>query len=572
MNEGQIIMQLPLGASLAPPMAAFSTGTPASVGGAKESDFSGVLRGALPDASNGLPQSRAGLTAVSPEPPETAGADLLMLQVGSGTLSAAMATLSAKDTEGGPATSSALRDDTEPLKPTEQQQELNPQNVALSATALQMVAVQQSNGRMPESATTSMSTENIAVQTDRTAEAYQPLQNLSLTDGGTSAAPTHALQQNNVAPALQPVPQQPMTHPSIHTPAPTRTTDQPALHNSSHEGLISLADEVVLPETESNMAVTSVQTPSTAVSRQSEAAYSRSMVQPVLDAYLQPSPTSSRNSGVDSSVEVQAMETTGAETAQTVLTRRTPAAVLHPAVPQAPEDVTSSQTDLAEAVDGTGSRNENVAEAALTKTTSSESGASTGEEGSSTFRQQLEIHPHVTQLKAEQAHITNDVSDTSGEATIHTDVMDQVTGQIREHLAGRDIKGGVEQVVIRLSPDSLGELKLNLRMENQCLKIEIVAENSMVRDTLIKHSDTLKESLANQNITMETFDVSTGSNRNGASSYGQGQTDWQELARQRQQQATLHSSGGYHLSDTPVIPTKALYLASGEHSMLDVHF
>jgi flagellar hook-length control protein FliK len=572
MNEGQIIMQMPLGASLAPPMAPFSTGTPASAQGAKESGFSGVLRGASPDASNGLPQSRAGLTDVLPASLETAGADLLMLQVGSGSLSAAMAALSAKDIEGGPATSSALQDDAEHLKPTEQQQELNPQNVALSAAALQMIAVQQSSGRMPESAMTSMSAENVAVQTARKAEAYQALQNLSLTDGGTSAAPTHSLQQNEVLPAQQPVPQQPMTHPSIHTQALTRTTDQRAFHNSSNEGLISLADEAVLPETESNLAATSVQMPSAAVSRQPEAAYSRSMVQPVLDAYLQPSPTSSRSCGVDSTVEAQAMETTGAEIAQTVLMRRTPAEVLHSVVPQAQEDVPPSQTDLAEAVDGAVSRNENVAKTALTKTTSSESGASTGEEDSSTFRQQLEMHPHVTQMKTEQTHATAVSSGTSGETTIHRDVMDQVAGQVKEHLAGRDIRGGAEQIVIRLSPDNLGELKVNLRMENQCLKIEIVAENSMVRDTLIKHSDTLKESLANQNIKMETFDVSTGSNRNGAPSYGQGQADWQELARQRQQQAALHSSGGYHQSDTAVIPNKAVYLASEEHSMLDVHF
>jgi flagellar hook-length control protein FliK len=569
MNEGQMIMQLPLGASFAPPMTAFSTGAPALAEGARESDFSGFLRGVSPDASNGLPQSHVGSTALSPEPAETAGTDFLMLQAGS--LSAAMTTLSTEGTEGGPATSSALQDDAEHLKPTEQQQELNPQNVELSAVALQMIAAQQSNGRMPESATTSTPAENVALQTARTAEAYHALQNRSLTDRGSIAEPTNALQQNNVAPDLLPMPQQPLTHPSIDTPATPRITDQATLHNSSHEGLLSLADEAVLPETESNTTATSVQTPSVAVSRQSEAAYSRSMVQPVLDAYLQQPPASSRNSGVDSTAEAQTMEATGAETAQTVLTRRTPAEVLHPVAPQVQEDMPSSQTDLAEAVDGTASRNENVAKAALTKSTSSESGASTGEEGSSTFRQQLEMHPHMTQMKTAQTHTTAVSSSTSGETTTHTDVMNQVTGQIREHLAGRDIKGGAEQIVIRLSPENLGELKMNLRMENQCLKIEIVAENSMVRDTLIKHSDTLKESLASQNITMETFDVSTGSNRNGAPSYGQGQTDWQELSRQRQQQAALHSSGGYHLSDT-VIPTKATYLAPEEHSMLDVHF
>lgn len=120
MNEGQMIIQLPLGASFAPPMAACSTGTPASAGSADKSEFSGVLRCVSPDTSNGLPQSVLIQQPVSPEPSETAVTDLLMLQAGS--LSAAMTTLSTEDTE-------ALQDDAEHLKPTEQQQEQNPQNV-----------------------------------------------------------------------------------------------------------------------------------------------------------------------------------------------------------------------------------------------------------------------------------------------------------------------------------------------------------------------------------------------------------------------------------------------------------
>jgi flagellar hook-length control protein FliK len=175
------------------------------------------------------------------------------------------------------------------------------------------------------------------------------------------------------------------------------------------------------------------------------------------------------------------------------------------------------------------------------------------------------------QMKAEQTHMATSMPGATASETVRSEVMEQVVGQLREHLAERDIKNGAEQVVIRLSPENLGELKLNLRMENQCLKVEIVAESSMVRDALIKHSDTLKESLASQNITMDTFDVSTGNNRNGAASYGQSQADWQELARQRQHGA-WQSSGGYRISNATEIPKSQIYLASSEHSMLDVHF
>jgi flagellar hook-length control protein FliK len=87
----------------------------------------------------------------------------------------------------------------------------------------------------------------------------------------------------------------------------------------------------------------------------------------------------------------------------------------------------------------------------------------------------------------------------------------------------------------------------------------------------MKHVDTLKETLSRQNITMETFDVSTGSNKNGFGSNGQSQANWQELARQ-QQNAAWNTSGGYRVSDTPEISQRPLYQASTEHSMVDVHF
>jgi flagellar hook-length control protein FliK len=140
--------------------------------------------------------------------------------------------------------------------------------------------------------------------------------------------------------------------------------------------------------------------------------------------------------------------------------------------------------------------------------------------------------------------------------------------QVKDQLAGRDFKPGSEQMFIRLTPNNLGELTLNLKMENQQLKIDIVADKSMVRDTLLKHVDSLRETLAKQNITMESFNVSTGSNGNQS---GRNQNDWRELALQRQQNAWM-ASGGYRTQE-PAVPTlAAAYQTRPEHAMVDLHF
>jgi flagellar hook-length control protein FliK len=195
-----------------------------------------------------------------------------------------------------------------------------------------------------------------------------------------------------------------------------------------------------------------------------------------------------------------------------------------------------------------------------------------GRNGTSSGDQWMNNNTHLAmshQVAPENALPATGTSAIAGSDPLRTVQAEQIVSQVKDHLAGRDIKSGVEQVVIRLSPENLGELKMSLRMENQCLKVEIVAETSMVRDALMKHSDTLKESLARQNISMESFDVSTGSNRFGSASQGQG--DWRELARQRQSNVWT-SAGGYRLDTVPEVPLRPLYQASATHSMVDMHF
>jgi len=143
-----------------------------------------------------------------------------------------------------------------------------------------------------------------------------------------------------------------------------------------------------------------------------------------------------------------------------------------------------------------------------------------------------------------------------------------VVQQVRERLVNHVTKPGNEQIVLRLSPEHLGELKVNLNMDGQRLKIEIVAENATVRDSLMQNTDLLKESLSRQNIKMESFDVTTGGN--GAADSGRGQSDWRELAQRRQQNLWM-PEGGYRLAKQ-AIPAVAAYQAKSQHTMVDVHF
>ncbi len=177
-----------------------------------------------------------------------------------------------------------------------------------------------------------------------------------------------------------------------------------------------------------------------------------------------------------------------------------------------------------------------------------------------------QIHMAIPQqIKTETAAAsTSTAGSTSG-------VAEQVAKQVSDHIAKHEIKTGNDQIVIRLSPENLGELKVNLRMENQRLTVEIVTENRMVRDSLLQNSDTLKESLAKQNIKMDSFDVSTGSNSQGnlAGRSDRNQNEWQEQVKNRQTQQWLQ--GGYNVPKD-LNMEKLAYIPQRQHLMLDVHF
>jgi flagellar hook-length control protein FliK len=194
------------------------------------------------------------------------------------------------------------------------------------------------------------------------------------------------------------------------------------------------------------------------------------------------------------------------------------------------------------------------------------SGNDTPEQGMNGNFQSYGLHQ---QIKAEGPPAASATIATAQNDTPRTALPpEQVVQQVRDRLVNHETKPGSEQIVLRLSPEHLGELKVNLNLEGQRLKVEIVAENRMVRDSLMQHTDALKESLSRQNIKMDSFEVTTGGN---STAYGgRGQGDWRELAQQRQQTSWM-PDGGYRLANQAT-PAIAAYQVKSDHTMVDLHF
>jgi flagellar hook-length control protein FliK len=204
------------------------------------------------------------------------------------------------------------------------------------------------------------------------------------------------------------------------------------------------------------------------------------------------------------------------------------------------------------------------------------SGSETSNGGDSTQGQQNSTSDNQAlaqqmrgQLSMEHQKIA--ASSTKGGATepVRQDIPEQVMQQVKERLVQHDVKPGNQQITLTLSPDSLGELKMNLNLQGQKLSVEIITENRTVRDAIMLHTDALKESLARQNITMESFDVTTGGK--GSGNQGQNQNAWRELAKQQNQQQLWTSSRGYHTAQAD-LPSGQVFQRQQGQTMLDIHY
>ncbi|WP_026840988.1 flagellar hook-length control protein FliK [Citrifermentans bremense] len=138
---------------------------------------------------------------------------------------------------------------------------------------------------------------------------------------------------------------------------------------------------------------------------------------------------------------------------------------------------------------------------------------------------------------------------------------EHILSQVKEGVVTHDGKGN-GQMSIRLNPGELGELKIQVRMEDNRLKVEVQADNRMVKDLLMSNLDSLKEALSGKDLAMDGFNVSTGSG-------GFQQPLYEERANQRQQSASRFARGGGYGAPQE---TQVNYLTAEVNNLLDVRF
>ncbi|WP_136524420.1 flagellar hook-length control protein FliK [Geomonas ferrireducens] len=189
-------------------------------------------------------------------------------------------------------------------------------------------------------------------------------------------------------------------------------------------------------------------------------------------------------------------------------------------------------------------------------------------------REASESHGGGTQQKGEQQNghmlgagvvAQGNTADTvpveAKQAQARSLLHESILAQVKEGVVTHDGKGN-GQMSIRLNPGELGELKIQVRMENNRLNVEVQADNRMVKDLLLGNLDSLKEALSGKNLTMDGFNVSTGGGGfNGPLN--------EERGNQKQQQPQRFARGaGYDGQDAP----RVNYLTAEVNSLLDVRF
>jgi flagellar hook-length control protein FliK len=141
---------------------------------------------------------------------------------------------------------------------------------------------------------------------------------------------------------------------------------------------------------------------------------------------------------------------------------------------------------------------------------------------------------------------------------------EQIMTQVKEKLAETPLKGESGLISLKLHPEELGELKLHIRLEDQKLKVEVIAENHAVKDALMQNMNSLRDTLSRHNLTMEKFDVFTAANGGSNQQFREGKQSARNPWVNRYDRFTVP------VADESGITAK--YLDQGDNSLVDVRF
>jgi flagellar hook-length control protein FliK len=91
--------------------------------------------------------------------------------------------------------------------------------------------------------------------------------------------------------------------------------------------------------------------------------------------------------------------------------------------------------------------------------------------------------------------------------------VSRFVGRVAKAVQTAQERGGTLQ--LRLSPPELGSLRLELTMQNGVMTASVETDNPVARQVLLDHLPALRERLAEQNISIERFDVDVRQENSG---------------------------------------------------------
>jgi flagellar hook-length control protein FliK len=120
---------------------------------------------------------------------------------------------------------------------------------------------------------------------------------------------------------------------------------------------------------------------------------------------------------------------------------------------------------------------------------------------------EFSVASDVNQIKMDvsNVHHQEKISTTLRKMGDESAVMEQITGKLTSV-----IRSGSNEVRIQLRPESLGEVNIRIKMEGDVVFTRIQVESQQVKQIVESNLQTLKDALANQNLSTGLIDVSVG--------------------------------------------------------------
>lgn len=112
---------------------------------------------------------------------------------------------------------------------------------------------------------------------------------------------------------------------------------------------------------------------------------------------------------------------------------------------------------------------------------------------------------------------------------------ESVAKQVTEKLHSV-IRAGLSEMRIQLRPESLGEVKMRIRMEGDVVLAQIEVQNQQVKEIMERSFGTLKDALAQHNLTAGAFDVQVANNNGRQGSFAQ-QNAWFDQEQEQEHHA-----------------------------------